>query len=91
MINIWFAVRNPFKTKPFKMLKVWQLFLSKNKVFEFQISRYTFNFLEFQIDLNWRQTDHAGPWLMINLFGYQFDIRIYDQRNWNDETNTWAT
>ena len=41
------------------------------------------------MDLNWRQTDHAGPWITVNVFGWTVDLRIVDSRHWNDETNTW--
>lgn len=89
MINIWIALRNPFRCKAFRPLWAIQKPLTKNKTFEMQISHYAFNWLELQLDLNWRQTDHAGPWLMINVFGYTIDIRLYDNRSWNDSTNSW--
>jgi hypothetical protein len=43
------------------------------------------------VDLNWRQTDHAGPWITLNLFGWTVDARIIDNRHWDDERNTWAS
>jgi hypothetical protein len=91
MINLWVAVRNPFRCKEFCSLWNREWRLTKNKTLELQFSEYRFNILEFQLDLNWRQTDHAGPWLMINLFGYSMDLRIYDNRHWDDTTNTWGT
>ena len=91
MINFWIAVRNPFKCKDFQAVWFREWRVSKNKSIELQYSRYAFNFLEFKLDLNWRQMDHAGPWLTINLFGHTIDLRIYDHRHWNDETNNWAT
>jgi len=90
MINVWIALRNPFKAQPFRAVWSYEKQLTSNKSLELQISRYAFNWLEVQIDLNWRQTDHAGPWVMLNLFGWQFDVRIYDRRHWNDETDTWG-
>jgi hypothetical protein len=90
MINIWLAVRNPFKVQPFRAVWVRDRQLSQHKTVEIQISRYAFNWLELQLDLNWRGTDHAGPWFMIGLFGWQLDIRMYDRRHWNYETNSWA-
>lgn len=65
--------------------------ISQNKFWELQISRYAWNWLEIQIDLNWRQTDHAGPWIMINILGWQFDARIYDHRHWDDQLNNWGS
>jgi len=90
MINVWLAVRNPFKVDPFRVVWFRDRQLTKNKIVELQISRYAFNWLELQLDLNWRGTDHAGPWFMIGLFGWQLDIRMYDRRHWNYETNLWA-
>ena len=89
MINFWIACRNPFPVKPFRMLWHREGKISTNKCWELQISRYSWNWFEIQIDLNWRQTDHAGPWIMVNLLGYQFDARIYDRRSWDDVNNCW--
>jgi hypothetical protein len=90
MINFWVAVRNPFKCADFK--NIWNCggLLSKNKGWEVQLSKYAYNCLEFKIDLNWRGSDHAGPWLTLNVFGYTVDARIYDCRHWNDKSNNWA-
>ena len=90
MINIWVAFRNPFKVQPFRAVWFREKHLTQHKTVELQISRYAFNWLELQIDLNWRGTDHAGPWIMVGAFGWQLDIRMYDRRPWNDETNNWA-
>jgi hypothetical protein len=90
LINIWIAFRNPFKVNPFKAVRLWEKQLTQHKTVEFQISRYAFNWLELQIDLNCRGTDHAGPWIMVGALGWQLDIRMYDRRHWNNETNNWA-
>lgn len=90
MINIWFAVRNPFRCREFKNLWNREWKITKNKSLELQFSHYRFNLLEVQLDLNWRQTDHAGPWFMVNLFGLTVDLRIYDHRHWDDTTNDWV-
>lgn len=89
MISFDIRFRNPWPCEAFRNIKCWTWSLSHNKTFELQLSRYAFNWLELQVDLNWRQTDHAGPWIMLNLFGWTVDIRIYDNRHWDDTTNTW--
>ena len=89
MIELNFRLRNPWPTRPFRTLWHREWHISQNKSFELQFSHYAFNWIELQIDLNWRQTDHAGPWITINLFGWTIDARIYDRRHWNDVTNTW--
>lgn len=90
MINFWIALRNPFPCKEFKNLWNVEGNLSTNKAWEIQLSQYAFNFFEIKIDLNWRQTDHAGPWIALNLFGLTLDLRIYDKRHWDDSTNSWG-
>ena len=90
MINFWLALRNPFPCEPFKNIWDYTGKVSRFKAWEIQFSRYAFNLFEIQLDLNWRQTDHAGPWIMINVLGFTLDLRLYDTRHWDDETNTWA-
>jgi hypothetical protein len=91
MIDFSIRLRNPFPCQPFRNLwnGVWRL--STHKFFELQFSRYAFNWVELSVDLNWRQTDHAGPWITVNLVGWTVDLRIVDNRHWNDETNAWET
>jgi hypothetical protein len=89
LINIWVAVRNPWVCKPFEMISHWCSPVTKNKNLELQLSRYCFNLFEFKLDLNWRQTDHAGPWISVNLFGWIIDARIFDSREWDDNINDW--
>jgi hypothetical protein len=90
LINIWIALRNPFPVKPFRAVWLLEKPMTQNKTVEVQLSRYAFNWLELQVDLNWQGTDHAGPWFMFGLLGWQLDIRMYDRRPWNNETNNWA-
>lgn len=89
MINFWIALRNPFKCRDFRNVYNIGAPITDNKYWEFQYSRYAFNWLEFKLDLNWRQTNHAGPWLTINVFGHTIDLRIWDRRDWDDSTYTW--
>jgi hypothetical protein len=90
MINIWFALRNPFRSKPFRMLWNRGGIITQHKGWELQLSYYVYNWLEAKIDLNWRGESHAGPWIMINILGVQFDARIFDSRHWDIESNYWA-
>lgn len=89
MISFDLRLRNPWHTKPFRNIACWTWQLNQHNSFELQFSRYAFNWFEVQVDLNWRQTDHAGPWITINVFGWTVDARIYDHRHWNDQTNNW--
>jgi hypothetical protein len=91
MIDFGIRLRNPFPASPFRNIWAGAKQLTEHKFVELQFSYYRFNWFELAIDFNWRQTDHAGPWATINVFGYTVDLRIVDSRHWNDETNTWQT
>ena len=41
------------------------------------------------IDLNWYGSDHCGPQLEISILGFYFNIKIYDSRHWDYDTNSW--
>lgn len=89
MIDFGIRFRNPFPAKPFRNIWAGACQITKYKFVELQFSYYIWNWLELAVDLNWRQTDHAGPWITINLFGCTVDLRIFDIRHWNDESNNW--
>lgn len=42
-----------------------------------------------ELDLFWRGHDHAGPSILIELFGYMFHAKIYDSRHWNYDKACW--
>lgn len=65
--------------------------LSKNKSFEIQISKWSniSTAFVFDLDLNWKGDDHAGPHLEIDLFGFMLDVKIYDHRHWDYENHKW--
>ena len=90
MIDFGIRLRNPLLCQPFRNLWNGAWHLSTYKFFELQFSRYAFNWFELAVDLNWRQTDHAGPWITGNVFGWTVDLRIVDSRHWDDVTNDWA-
>ena len=91
MIDFTVRLRNPFQCQQFRNIANWTWQIAKHKYLELQFSHYAWNWIEISVDLNWRGVDHAGPWLTFNLFGYTVDLRIYDNRHWNDDTNDWET
>jgi len=91
MIDFGLRLRNPLPCKPFRNIWAHGGNISGHKFWELQLSHYAFNWFELSVDLNWRQTDHAGPWITLNLFGWTVDARIIDNRHWDDERNTWAS
>ena len=90
MINFWVALRNPLPCRPFRMLWNRGGTITTHKGWELQLSYYAYNWFEAKLDLNWQGDSHAGPWLMINILGLQFDARIFDCRHWDHENNCWA-
>jgi hypothetical protein len=89
MIDFGIRFRNPFRCSDFRAIWNKTSQLSQYKCFEIQLSHYAFNWFELAVDLNWRQTDHAGPWITVNIFGLTLDTRVHDSRHWNDNTGTW--
>ena len=89
MIEFRIAVKSPFRKENFKNIFSKTVQLSRNKFFEFEIIRYKRYLFEFNLDINWRGQDHAGPNLEIGIFGYSVCVRIYDSRHWNHIKNTW--
>jgi hypothetical protein len=67
--------------------------LTKNKSFEIQIDLFDGNLADswFEFNLKWTsKRDHAGPsFTLILLKLIYFDVRIYDNRHWNYETDDW--
>ena len=44
----------------------------------------------FDVDINWSiREDHAGFELVVGLFGYGINFRMYDTRHWNYEKKAW--
>ena len=89
MIDFGLRLRNPWPANAFRNIWNGCRALTLNKNIELQFSYYAFNWFELAVDLNWRQQDHAGPWITLNIFGWTLDLRLYDRRHWDDTTNTW--
>lgn len=93
MFKLSFTIANPFKRREgfFKHFsKDKSRRLSKNKSFEWQIAQWEMNNLfDFDLNLIWWGRDHAGPELMIEVFGLMVCIKIYDYRHWAYIANTW--
>ena len=65
--------------------------ISKNKSVELQISKWSkaHSLINFDLDLRCRGGDHAGPSIMIEVWKYFFNLKIYDHRHWDYENDTW--
>jgi|GEM_PF-5670212 len=57
----------------------------KNKYWELEISNiYEWSYFNFQIKWT-RKCDHAGFSILIEIYKFFFDFKIYDIRHWNYE------
>lgn len=63
--------------------------MSKNRVFEVELLLDTVNLFQVSLDLSFTGKDHAGPELLVNLFGVCGILKLYDRRHWDYEQNTW--
>ena len=90
MIHLNFAITNPYAKDDFKNLycRTWQL--AENKYVELQCFRESRRLLAVNINIIWRGYDHAGPEVELIILGYSMSLRIYDNRHWDYETNTWV-
>lgn len=87
--NPWFKPNKDFATTDYYCKDVK---LSQHKNFEIQISRFEQSrLLDITIDLRWWGQDHQGPEFDFNLFGFMFNVKIYDSRHWNYEKHRWMT
>ena len=82
---------NPFCKKPqfenifvkFKELPI------KNKGFEFEVVKHSSCLFKFELKLNFKGCDHAGPEFSIGVFGYEASVRAYDYRHWDYKNKKW--
>ena len=92
MFSFRFTLANPFKpwhTMP-KDYVCYDRKLTEHKSFELQISRWSPDLiLNFNIDTQWYGRDHGGIEFSIELFGYYFAAKIYDDRHWDYEEHCW--
>jgi hypothetical protein len=70
--------------------RTWQV--STNKSFELQVTHWSFDrLLSFQLDTHFWGSDHAGPEVSLELFGWYFAAKLYDHRHWNYEAGRFMT
>jgi len=89
IINIRIEMANPFdRWEYFRNLGCLFGRISQHKAWELEHSYYSPLLLD--VDIQWtHKQDHAGISIGLGLLGYGISFRIYDNRHWNEETNTW--
>lgn len=90
MIYLNFSISNPFSKGAFKPLYNKELDISKNKTFEFSVTYYPRSLLDLYVDTSVRGSDHAGPSIIVALFGVGISVAISDKRHWDHINDTWG-
>lgn len=90
-MKLYFKIINHHARENFKNLYNRSGSMTVNKSWEFEIIRYSRDFIRLLIDLSWKGRDHAGPEILIGLFGYSLSAKIHDNRHWNWETKDWVS
>ena len=89
MIYINLALKNPFTKEEFSNVFAKYGNLSKHKAWELEAYKNASVLISFELNINWRGQDHAGPILSLGLFGYEVVAKLYDIRHWNSRKNCW--
>lgn len=93
MIHLGFSIRNPFwrsrMNDGFRNYLSWEPSISENKFITFEITRHWYYLFKLNLNLELSGSDHAGPNIDIELFGYGVSIALRDKRHWNDEEDRW--
>ena len=79
MIIFTFSIENPFSDK-FDIIKSTHFKVSENKVIELNLYK-TNDIIEFCFSLMTYPYFHSGINFSIGLFGFQFEIMLYDTRH----------
>jgi hypothetical protein len=89
MINLTFSIKNPFPKDNFVNLWNKNGSITEFKHWEAQISYCRENIFGIKIDTDWRGRDHAGPEIVLTLFGLSINLRLYDSRHWDYKRSRW--
>ena len=90
MLYLTFSIINPFARQDFKNTFNQSGQLTKHKCWELESYYEPRRLLGFDINLEWRGSDHAGPGIELSLLGRTILFKIYDIRHWNSKENNWC-
>ena len=88
MIYLNFAISNPWSRRTFKTLFSKHWTLSKHKVFEVDVARYS-QLLGAELDVTPVRCDHAGVHASFTFLTYTVSVSFYDCRHWDAVNNCW--
>ena len=89
MLSLNLHIINPWYKENFANLFSRSWLISKNKAFEFEITRYSYDLVTIHFSTHWSGRDHAGPKLELALLGYAVTATVYDTRHWDYESQCW--
>ena len=90
MLHVNITIKNPFiKKENFRAIVSKSGNISRNKAWEIESFQDSSTLLKFELTLDWRGRDHAGPSLGLGLFGYEAEFKVYDIRHWDYDKNKW--
>jgi len=73
----------------FNICRTGKFFNIPNKFWDLQITNL-FEGPFFNFNIGWtRKQDHAGFQILIEIFNFMFDFKIYDNRHWDYKSNTY--
>ena len=88
MINFRLEIANPWSWDYFRNLGCLHGHISKNKSWELEHTYYSGQLLDAEFKFN-TKGDHAGLEIVLGILGYGIAFRIYDNRHWDHELNSW--
>jgi hypothetical protein len=92
MIFFNFTIRNPFRVKDFPQIDYicYDRKITKNKCIKLQFTKWPANrIFEVSLDTCWIGQDHGGIRFDLEVFGYFFNISLYDHRHWDYVNHCW--
>lgn len=88
MLHLNFTISNPWAKDNFKNLWNRNWAVSKRKVIELELCKYSKDIFSTKFNLTHR-TDHAGLKIEISLLSYAAIFNFYDRRHWNYKNHNW--
>jgi hypothetical protein len=90
MFKLNFSIYNFLKVSNYFRNIFWSdTEITNNKCIELECFYSNSNVLEFNLDLSFWGSHHAGPSLTIGILGYTCSLRLYDKRHWDYDVNDW--
>jgi hypothetical protein len=90
MIQFNFEIENPYSKNDFRNIWDKSGIIFKYKAWEVQLYKNSDSIIGLGFKLSFRGRDHAGLQINLGLFGYRFDMMIYDTRHWDYKNDMWA-